>query len=80
MAPHLPQFWGLTCPPPRMTDLRLWASLRGTQWGPPRVSPALRRDQGVAHVQDAHVWVALHVLLPVHVVVLDHICTTEGTV
>lgn len=42
-------------------------------------SPALRGDECVAHVQDAHVRVALHVLLPVHVVVLDHICRPEGT-
>lgn len=41
---------GLNCPLPHMTDLRLWASFRGTQWGPTRVSPALWRDQGVTHV------------------------------
>lgn len=42
-------------------------------------SPALWRDECVTHMQDAHIRVALHVLLPVHVVVLDHICRTEGT-
>lgn len=55
--------------------------------GPPSIalgewaqdSPALRRDEGVAHVQDAHVWVALHVLFPVYIMVLDYICRTEGT-
>lgn len=49
--------------------LLLWHLLGSAQ-----DSPALWRDQGVAHVQDAHVRVALHVLLPVHVMVLDHVC------
>lgn len=51
---------------------------RGTG-DPTQHSPALRRDERVAHVQDAHVRVALHVLLPVHVVVLNDICRAEGT-
>lgn len=44
----------------------------------PQDSPALRGDEGVAHMQNAHVRVALHVLLPVHVVVLHHVCGTEA--
>lgn len=72
------QRWGRS-----LTPLGVMSSLhdsRGAQRGLPGDSPALRRDQGVAHVQDAHIGVALHVLLPVHVVVLDHICGTEGAV
>lgn len=40
-------------------------------------SPALWRDEGVTHVQDAHIWVAFHVLLPVDIVVLHDVCRRE---
>lgn len=64
--------WTVPAPGILATDARHWV-------GQTPDSPALRRDECVAHVQDAHVRVALHVLLPVHVVVLDHICRTKGT-
>lgn len=37
-------------------------------------SPALWGDEAVSHMQDAHVRVAFHVLLPVYIVVLNHVC------
>lgn len=64
--------WTVPAPGILAADTRHWV-------GQTLDSPALRRDERVAHVQDAHVRVALHVLLPVHVVVLDHICRTECT-
>lgn len=30
-------------------------------------------DQTVTHMENAHIWVALHVLFPVHIVVLNHV-------
>lgn len=67
-------------PSPRDGCEALGLLQRGTQRSQTQDLPALWRDQGVTHVQDAHVRVALHVLLPVHVMVLDHVCKMEGTV
>lgn len=65
---------------PWSADVMFWAPSHTWQWVTPRPlqdSPALWGDEGVSHVKDAHIWVALHVLLPVHIVVLDHVCGRE---